>query len=151
MASCRFAFAVHILAVLAYKGGLGVNSDLLGKSVNTNAVVVRRILSELRRAGLVVTQKGAGGGAKLSRPPEEISLAEIYRAVEHGPSFSMHPHPPNPRCPVGRKIEAVLTEVFATAKAALAHALDQRTLAEVLETVIQENPETPVRLTERHV
>ena len=148
MASCRFAFAVHILAVLAYKEGVGATSELLGRSVNTNPVVVRRILSELRRAGLVLTHKGAGGGARLSRPPQEISLAEIYRAVEHGPSFSMHPHPPNPRCPVGHKIEAVLAEVFTAAQEALARELDRRTLAELLETVVEKNPEHSVRLTE---
>ncbi len=140
MASCRFAFAVHILAVLAYKQGADVTSELLGRSVNTNAVVVRRLLSELRRAGLVVTHKGAGGGAKLSKPPEEISLAEIYRAVEHGPSFSMHPHAPNPRCPVGRRIEDVLAGVFAEAENALSDALDRRTLAEVVDTLAEESP-----------
>src|SRR5688500_1915566 len=118
MASCRFAFAVHMMAVLAYRGGAGVTSEVLSRSINTNAVVVRRILSELRRGGLVVTVKGAGGGARLSREASAISLAEIYQAVSHAPSFSHHPHPPNPRCPVGRRIEEVLGEVFTSAQAA---------------------------------
>jgi Rrf2 family protein len=141
MASCRFAFAVHILAVLAYKGAREVTSDLLASSVNTNAVVVRRLLSELRLAGLVTTVKGAGGGARLSRSPDTITLAEIYRAVVHGPSFSHHPHPPNPRCPVGGKIEEVLGEIFTQAQTALEANLAERTLGGVLEEVMDHSPE----------
>jgi DNA-binding IscR family transcriptional regulator len=120
---------------------------LLAASVNTNAVVVRRLLSELRQAGLVVTHKGAGGGANLSRAPETITLGEIYRAVVHGPSFSHHPHPPNPRCPVGRKIEEVLSDIFAGAQSALEASLERRTLAEVLEDVIDGKPGAAAPLT----
>jgi Rrf2 family protein len=141
MASCRFAFAVHILAVLAFKHGQGVTSELLARSVNTNAVVVRRLLSELRRAGLITTQKGTGGGAQLGRKPEAITLGEIYRAVVHGPSFQHHPHPPNPRCPVGRNIEQVLSDIFATAQSALEATLSCRTLASVMETMADETPD----------
>jgi Rrf2 family protein len=137
-ASCRFAFAVHVLTVLAFKQREGGNSDLLAGSVNTNAVVIRRILSDLRRAGLVKTHKGAGGGARLSRPPAEISLDAVYRAMECGPSFSPHPHQPNQRCPIGRKIEVTLESIFAEAETALQEALAKRTLSDVLETVIDE-------------
>jgi Rrf2 family protein len=145
MASCRFAFAVHILAMLAYKGGVEVTSDLLARSINTNPVVVRRLLCDLRRAGLIVTIKGAGGGAKLSRAPRGITLAEVYQAVSGSPAFSQHRHPPNPRCPVGRRIQEVLGEVFTSAQTALEEALARRTLADVLETV------TEVRTGDSHV
>ncbi len=131
-ASCRFAFAVHVLAVLAHKDAETVSSALLAGSVNTNAVVIRRILSALRRAGLVETQHGAGGGARLSRPPQTISLDAIYRAVVCVPSLAPHPQQPNLRCPVGRKIEGVLEEVFSAAQHALETALAARTLADVL-------------------
>lgn len=134
-ASCRFAFAVHILAVLALRRDSGVTSDVLAGSVNTNAVVIRRLLVDLRRAGLVSTHKGAGGGAWLTRAPEEITLDTVYRAVQGGPSFSSHPQQPNQRCPVGRKIEQVLDDVFSSAQSALERALAARTLADVLEDV----------------
>ncbi|HEV7401404.1 MAG TPA: Rrf2 family transcriptional regulator, partial [Chthoniobacteraceae bacterium] len=91
---------MHTLAVLAHQGGAGVNSGALARSVNTNAVVIRRLLSDLRAAGLIVTQRGAAGGARLSRAPGEISLDEIYQAVCEASGFAHHPHPPNPRCPV---------------------------------------------------
>jgi Rrf2 family protein len=137
-ASCRFAFAVHVLAVLAHHREAAASSDLLARSVNTNAVVIRRILAELRRAGLVETRPGAGGGARLAEPPEAISLDAVYRALACGPSFAPHPRQPNHRCPVGRGIESVLNEVFSTAQGAFEAALSQRTLADVLEEVCAE-------------
>ena len=131
--SCRFAFAVHVLAVLALKReGGGVCSDLLAGSVNTNPVIIRRLLTRLRHAGLVTTQKGASGGATLAASPEKIPLDAIYRAVESGASFSLHPHQPNQHCPVGAGIERVLDEVFSSAQNALESALASRTLADPL-------------------
>ena len=141
--SCRFAFAVHILSVVALKHNGGVNSEALAKSVNTNPVVIRRIVSALQRASLVVTAKGAHGGVKLALPPERISLSAVYRAIEPGASFSQHRQEPNQRCPVGRKIAQVLDEVFASAQFALEDALARRTLAEVLETMADESSSPP--------
>jgi Rrf2 family protein len=137
-ANCRFAFAVHVLAVLAYKRGEEVSSTQLAASVNTNPVTIRRLLLALRKAGLIFTQRGAGGGARLTREPGTMTLAEVYRAVEECRPFSPHPHQPNQCCHVGQKIEQVLTEVFASAQAALEQALAQRTLADVLETMSDE-------------
>jgi Rrf2 family protein len=133
--SCRFAFAVHILAVLAHQRGPGVTSDALAGSVNTNPVVVRRILSSLRRAGLVCCAKGAGGGATLCREPETIALDEIYRAIEPQRSLAGKRHHPNLRCPVGRQIKRVLEDVYASAQDALEASLAERTLADALESV----------------
>jgi DNA-binding IscR family transcriptional regulator len=74
--------AVHVLAVLAYKEGDPVTSAKLAASVNTNPVIIRRLLLSLQRARLVETRKGAGSGSRLSRSPGRINLAEVYRAVE---------------------------------------------------------------------
>ena len=137
-ASCRFAFAIHIMAVLAYEDRQreqGLTSEAIARSVNTNPVVIRRILCDLKKAGLVATHKGASGGTRLAREPGSICLDAVYRAIHGGPSFSAHPQQPDQRCPVGRKIELVLEEVFASAEQALQHALSQRTLADVLEDV----------------
>ena len=131
--SCRFAFAVHVLAVLALKRESGgVCSHLLAGSVNTNPVIIRRLLTRLRHAGLVTTQKGSGGGATLCAAPDKIALDVVYRAIEPGAAFAQHPHQPNQRCPVGAGIERVLTEVFAAAQSALESELARRTLADVL-------------------
>jgi Rrf2 family protein len=146
--SCRFAFAVHILAVLAHHRGHGVTSELLAGSVNTNPVVVRRILSSLRRAGLVCCVKGAGGGATLCREPATIPLDEIYRAIEPQRSLAGKRHHPNLRCPVGRRIKNVLEDVYASAQSALEASLAKRTLADALED-LGEPPAAPRRVSRR--
>jgi DNA-binding IscR family transcriptional regulator len=74
--------AVHVLAVLAYQEGDRVTSAGLAGSINTNPVIIRRLLLALQKAGLVDTCRGAGSGSRLSRSPKRINLAEIYRAVE---------------------------------------------------------------------
>lgn len=140
--SCRFAFAVHILAVLAHQPGRGVTSDVLAGSVNTNPVVVRRIVSSLRRAGLVCCAKGAGGGATLCREPETIPLDEIYRAMEPQRSLAGKRHHPNLRCPVARQIKRVLEDVYSAAQCALEASLAERTLADALENV-EDAPPAP--------
>src|SRR5215471_18081399 len=93
--SCRFAMAVHVLAVLAYKDGDRVTSALLASSVNTNPVVIRRLLLALQAARLVETRKGAGFGSRLSRSPGRINLAQVFRAVEDDEPFTMPRSKPN--------------------------------------------------------
>src|SRR6185369_3597783 len=110
--SCRFAVAVHVLAVLAYKEGEPVTSALLAGSVNTNPVVIRRLLLLLQAAGFIDTRKGAGAGSRLSRAPRRITLAEVYQAVETDEPFASHSKRPNRACPVGNCIQAALEKVF---------------------------------------
>src|SRR5882724_1417019 len=102
--SCRFAMAVHVLAVLAYKEGDRVTSALLASSVNTNPVIIRRLLLALQKARLVETRKGAGLGSRLGRSAARINLGEIYRAVEDPECFAMARAKPNRACPVGQCI-----------------------------------------------
>ena len=124
--------AVHVLAVLAYKEGDRVTSDLLAGSVNTNPVIIRRLLLSLQRAKLVETRKGAGLGSRLSRSPGRINLAEIYRAVEDSESFAAPSRKPNAACPVGHCIRDTLDKVFASAQEALEQDLAKTTLATVI-------------------
>jgi Rrf2 family protein len=105
--------------------------------VNTNPVVVRRILSALRQAGLVRCVKGAGGGASLARAPRSIRLDEIHRAIEPQRSLAGKKHHPNLRCPVGREIKVVLEEVYAAAERALEVSLAKRTLADAVKGIPQ--------------
>jgi DNA-binding IscR family transcriptional regulator len=127
--------AVHVLAVLAYKDGDRVTSALLAASVNTNPVIVRRLLLALQRAKLVETGKGAGSGSRLSRSPARINLAQIYRAVENSEPFAIPSSKPNAHCPVGNCIRHTLDNVFASAKAALEQDLAKTNLASVLTQV----------------
>ena len=133
--SCRFAVAVHVMAVLAYKEGDRVTSAFLAGSVNTNPVIIRRLLPALRRAKLVDTRKGAGAGSRLSRSPGRINLAEIYRAVEAAEAFATPPRKPNAACPVGHCIRRALNRVFASAQTALERDLEKTTLGDVMDAV----------------
>jgi DNA-binding IscR family transcriptional regulator len=131
---------VHVLAVLAYKKGDGVPSALLAASVNTNPVVIRRLLLTLKRARLVTTRKGAGFGSRLSRPAARVNLADVYRAVEGEAPFIMAPGKPNGACPVGQGIQTALERVFASAQAALERDLARTTLAGVLQAATALRP-----------
>lgn len=96
--STRFPAAVHILTLLAIKKGECCSSEFIAKSVGTNAVVVRRIIGLLQGAGFVTCQFGSHGGAMLAVEPDQITLREIYDAVEEQSVFCMHD--PHPKCPV---------------------------------------------------
>ncbi len=131
----RFAVAVHIMALLAWVGDEPAKSDYIARSVNTNPVVVRRILGHLAKAGLVASQTGATGGSRLTRQPQQISLREIYQAVASGHIFALHHQPPSATCPVGKDIQPVLTTMIDRAESALEDVLAQTTLAEVVVSV----------------
>jgi len=127
--------AVHVLAVLAYKEGDRVTSTTLAGSVNTNPVIVRRLLLSLQKARLVETGKGAGSGSRLSRSPQRINLAEVYRSVEDAESFAIPARKPSAACPVGHCILEALAKVFASAQKAMERDLAKTTLADVIDTV----------------
>jgi Rrf2 family protein len=132
VASSRFAVAVHILTLLAQGGGEPVTSEYIAGSVNTNPSLIRRLLSALARAGLTTSQMGTGGGALLARSAGEITLLDVYRAVDEGEVFGMHREPPNPNCPVGRNIQAELQLRFDSAARALEAELGHTTIAQML-------------------
>lgn len=127
----RFAVSVHILAYLAYRQGAAVPSAEIAASVDTNAVVIRRLLSALVKARLVRAQKGASGGFALASAAANISLLDIYRAVEPEPDHGLRRFSPNHKCPVGAKIEAILHGVFFKAQASMEAELARVSLAEV--------------------
>ncbi|TAL95417.1 MAG: Rrf2 family transcriptional regulator [Paraburkholderia sp.] len=128
--SSRFAFAVHVLALLSLQDGAPLSSDMIAGSVNTNPALVRRLLSMLSEAGLTTSQLGAGGGALLARAPRDITLLEIYRAVDDAQLFALHREEPNPACMVGRNIQVVLRGIIDDAQRAMESSLAARTLAD---------------------
>ena len=133
--SCRFAMAVHVLSVLAYKEGDRVTSAQLAGSVNTNPVIIRRLLLALQRARLVETCKGAGSGSRLSRSPVRINMAEVYRAVEACEPFAAPARKPNAACPVGHYMRKTLDKIFISAENAMERDLQKTTLSDVINAV----------------
>lgn len=129
--------AVHVLVMLAKNSDGNLKSDYLAESVNTNAVVIRRLLCQLAQANLVISQTGAAGGTRLARCPKEIDLNEIYQAVSTGEVFALHRQKPNQDCPVGKNIEAVLCNLQKQIDQAIENKLSEKTLQSVLEIIEQ--------------
>jgi Rrf2 family protein len=131
----RFAVAVHVLTFLETQEGEPATSELVASSVGTNPSLIRRLLSQLARAGLTTAQMGTGGGALLARPANAITLLDVYRAVdEERDVIPLHPAP-NPQCPVGRNIHGVLTHRIDAAARALERELARTTIAELARDV----------------
>ena len=127
----RFAASVHILTYLAYRQGAAVPSAEIASSVDTNPVVIRRLLSAMVKARLVSATKGATGGFTLSSTPENISLRDVYRAVEEQPHRGLDHFTPNHKCPVGAKIGSILHGVYVKAQSSMEAELARVTLAEI--------------------
>lgn len=130
--SSRFSIAVHILSVIAVSPAESTG-DYIAGSVNTNPVIIRRIMGMLKKAGLVEVRSGVGG-ASLLKEPEQITLLDVYRAVdvtEDDELFHIHGEA-NPLCPVGRNIESALRAELAEAQRAMEARLAQVTLSSLL-------------------
>ena len=134
-ATSQFSIAVHILTMLAKTCDERVKSEYLAKSVNTNPVVIRRLLRNLQEAGLVISQVGASGGTCLSKLPENIRLSEVYKVVSPGDIFSLHSKTPNQDCPVGKNIEAILCGLQKEIDQSVEEKLAQYTLQDVIEKI----------------
>nr|WSY54568.1 Rrf2 family transcriptional regulator [Streptomyces sp. NBC_00886] len=133
--SSRFVVAVHALVALAVSGDKPLRSEDLAHSANTSPVVIRGLLSRLGAAGLTRSQLGAGGGALLARPAEEVRLLEVYRAVEDTRLFTLHRTPPPPDCAVGSNIVDALQPALTRAREAFEAELDHTTIAEIADEV----------------
>lgn len=107
--STKFTIAIHILAAVEYFGkNEKVTSDLLSSSIGANPVIIRGLMSELKKAGLIDIKRGPGG-ITLARPLDEMSFYDVYTAVEKNKDELFHVHEnSNPACPVGRNIHAAL-------------------------------------------
>ncbi len=108
--SSRFTVAIHVLSLILLNQNIVSTFEWIAESVNTNPVVIRRVLGKLKKAGLVDIRR-VPAGATLVRNLEDITLLDVYRAavevVEDGELFQMHENP-NPNCPVGANIQDVL-------------------------------------------
>ena len=133
--SSRFTIATHMLITIALKGKESkVTSDFLASSVGVNPVIIRKTLSQLKKAELISVARGTGGAA-IIKNLEDISLLDIYQAVEclgkTGQLFSFHDNP-NPACPVGANIHGVLDEKLQKIQLAMEQELSQTSLAQVV-------------------
>ena len=140
MIGSKFTIGVHIVTAIEYLKEMDrVNSEFLAGSIGVNPVIVRTVISQLREAGIVQTQRGSSG-AELTKRLDEITLFDIYKAVgsvdaEEG-LFHFHEQP-NPDCPVGRNIHHVLDRHLKDAQRAMEEQLKSTTLADITEDTKQ--------------
>jgi Rrf2 family protein len=123
----RFATGVHALLLLAVEPDVLQTSEDVARKLNTNPVVIRRVFSLLQQAELVESQKGPSGGSKLARPAKDISLADIYRALNPGDVF----HASSVSAAHAGKVNAALDQVFKEAQKSLEKELAQTSLGQL--------------------
>jgi Rrf2 family protein len=123
-ANTRFVTGVHILVILSQNDALKTSADL-AEVLHTNPVVIRRILSSLQQADLIVSQKGPSGGSKLTRPAKSITLAEVHRALDSSSKLNL----PKSSGAVASKIHAAIAKAYRDCHRAFETELDRVTLA----------------------
>ncbi len=130
--SSRFTMAIHMFACIDTFKDQKVTSDFMAASIGTNPVIVRKLLGQLKATGLIEVQRGTGG-VEVLKPYNEITLLDIYKAVECNPKeelFHFHENP-NEKCPVGSNIHKVLDKKLMAVQLAMENELAKTTLADI--------------------
>ena len=130
--SSRFTMAIHMFACIDTFSDQKMTSDFMAASIGTNPVIVRKILQQLKAAGLIEVARGTGG-VTITRPLEQITFLDVYKAVECSPDeelFHFHENP-NEKCPVGRNIHNVLDDKLQRVQTAMERELQSITLEDV--------------------
>ncbi len=131
--SSRFTLAVHIFACIdTFKDEYKITSDFLASSTNVNPVIIRKILGQLKAAGLLDIKRGSGG-ASITKPLDKISFLDIYYAVEcidNGELFHFHENP-NMKCPIGRNIHLIMDDKLNRVQGAMEKELASITLQDI--------------------
>lgn len=136
MLSSKLTVAVHVCALLSLHAEDPLTSEYIAGSVNTNPVVVRRILGALRDAGYVSSRGGPGGGWQLAIDPAGTTLLDLLNAVEpEQDAIALHRNDPNPHCVVGRNIRAALGTVYEKARKSRDEQLNKVSLAQIVSTI----------------
>jgi Rrf2 family protein len=133
----QFTVAAHILAARGYKHGEEISSATLAESVNADPTFVRKSLSKLSKAGLVVAKRGKSGASMLARSPRQISLLDIYRASAAPPPFAVHSYPEEKRCPVSGHLKECMLGLLSQAQNSFERSLAKITLAHLVGQIRQ--------------
>lgn len=136
----KFTIALHIITAIDYfKDTEKVTSNFLAGSVGANPVIVRGVMGNLKEAGIIDISQGKSG-ITLVRPLEEITMYDIYEAVdcvsEEG-LFHFHENP-NANCPVGRNIHKSVDGRLLSVQRAMENELKGITLSEIVENTRRE-------------
>ena len=131
----QFSIAIHIMAALACGCDKDITSSTLAGSVNTSPSFVRRVLAKLSKARLVETTTGKAGRTWLAKDPKQISLLDIYRAVDAPKAFAIHNYAEQKVCLVSCHIKEALDKTLGKTQKAMEASLDETSLAQVVNDV----------------
>jgi len=120
------------MAALGFRHGEELRSAMLAESVKADPTFVRKSLSKLSKAGLIVTTRGKNGASRLTRSPKQITLLDIYRASGARATFAIHRYPVEKKCPVSTNIKGCMSSVLKNAREGFENTLDGITLADVV-------------------
>lgn len=139
--STRFSDAIHLLAFIhIYKGQIPLTSENISGSIETSPVMVRKLMGELRKAGLIETKHGTPD-PKLAKPTDRISLLDVYLAVEKDKPLFEIDHKTNPQCIVGGNIQGTLKEYYSQAEVAAKAKLNNIKLSDIIDTILVKQKE----------
>ncbi len=129
----QFSIAVHILVgITKYEH---VNTSQLAQSVNTNPIFIKRIVGKLAKNGLLISSRGRNGGNCLARDAKDISLLDVYRAVNAPTLFSIHQYEKVDSCSISSNIQEALTDVRSDLQNALEQKLSQLSIQDMLDDI----------------
>lgn len=126
----RLSRMLHVLIHMA-RHELPATSEAIAQMLSTNPVVVRRTMAGLRKHGYVTSVRGHGGGWTLARPLQDITLADIHRALDSPAIFAIGARVDHAGCLVEQAVNATLDDAFQEAERLLIARLDGITLADV--------------------
>lgn len=136
MVDTRFSVSVQIMVTLAYHSDELMNSELLAKSLKTNATFIRKLVSNLVDAKLVESFRGKGGGVKLAKDPAGITLKEIYLAsTEAKTLISSHKKPITKACPVSCSFDDIFCDIVGGIESSTQSYLAKKYLSDLLKKV----------------
>lgn len=130
----RLSRMLHVLLHMEKHSG-PLTSDDIAAMLKTNAAVVRRTLSDLRREGYVTATKGYGGGWVLAKPLNKISLLDIYQALGEPKLFALGLSDNSTDCLVEKSANLIISESLEKAEKMLLERFASIQLSQVLDGV----------------
>lgn len=130
----KLSAALHALVHLAQSKDGVMTSEQVAQCLDTNPVVVRRMVAGLRDAGIVTSAKGPGGGIALARPVAAISIADVSAALDE-PLIRLGTEVETPTCLIERSVVSRLEGFRIEAERLLAERLRGMTLADIIDDI----------------
>ena len=134
-ANNQFSIAVHLMAGHGFCTETDRTTNQLAASVNTSPSFIRRTLAKLSKSGLIETSKGKNGFCRLGKKPADISLLDIYLAVEAPKAFSIHHYEETKPCRVSCNIKSVLEDALNKTQKGMEDSLAKISLGDLLSDI----------------